>query len=112
MGESRHFGYCFELHTNAGLDITGARSRTSFEREVLLPRDTYFKVVNVHVKPEEYKTVSGYDNRRNPEELTHENFKSLAVVVQMVEVDKNGNEITHSDNHIPSDKPKSFVPAS
>ena len=103
-------GIVYELHTNAGLDITGACERTSFEREVLLPRDTYFKVVNLDIKPEEYKTVSGYDKLRKPGELQHKTFKNLAVVVQMVEVDKDGKEILHSKDHKPSVDPESFVP--
>lgn len=104
-------GLVFELKTNAGLDVTSAAGGNYYEREVLLPRDTRFKVVSVHLRPESYDTVSGYDRLkkpkkkdlpRSPEEIKQENYTSLAAVIQMVEVDKEGNEITHTENHIPS----------
>ena len=96
-------GIQFELKTNAGLDVTGlARSHFAREREVVLPRDTHFKVTGVYVKPTEYRTESGFDDWRHPDEQEAEDFKKLAVVVQMVEVDKDGNEITHTQPHKPS----------
>lgn len=103
-------GLVFELKTNAGLDVTSAAGGNYYEREVLLPRDTKFKVVGVHLRPESYDTVSGYDRLkrlkkkdlpRNPEEIKQQNYTSLAAVIQMVEVDNDGNEITHTDNHLP-----------
>lgn len=104
-------GLVFELKTNAGLDITSAAGGNYYEREVLLPRDTRFKVVGVHLRPESYDTVSGYDRLkrknkigqpRKPEEIKQENYTSLAAVIQMVEVDKDGNEILHTEQHKPS----------
>lgn len=87
-------GIVFELKTNAGLDIIGGvKTPYTHEREVALPRGTYFKVVNVHVRPEKYDTVSGYDIRRRPDDLVENTYTDLAVVVQMVEVDSEGNEI-------------------
>lgn len=103
-------GLVFELKTNAGLDVTSAAGGNYYEREVLLPRDTKFKVVGVHLRPESYDTVSGYDRQkrlnkkdlpRKPEEIKKNNYTSLAAVIQMVEVDKDGNEITHTENHVP-----------
>ncbi len=58
-------GIVFELKTNAGVDVTSiVKSSYTHEREVILPRDTHFKVTNVYVKPETYDTISGYDRRR------------------------------------------------
>lgn len=95
-------GIQFELKTNAGLDVTSAaRSHYAHEREVVLPRDTHFKVTNVYVKPEVYKTVGGFDDRSNTEALVKDNYQNIAVVVQMVEVDDKGNEITHTNDHLP-----------
>lgn len=95
-------GIQFELKTNAGLDVTGlAKKHFSREREVVLPRDTHFKVTGLYVKPAEYRTESGFDDWRHPDEQEAEDFKKLAVVVQMVEVDKDGNEITHTQPHKP-----------
>lgn len=95
-------GIVYELKTNAGLDVTGlAKAFRARERETILPRDTHFKVVNVITKPEEYRTVSGYDNRYKPEKMHAKNFQKLAVIVQMVEVDAEGNEITHTNPHKP-----------
>lgn len=104
-------GIVFELKTNAGLDVTGlGRKFRAWEREVLLPRDTHFKVVNVITAPAEYKTVSGYDNLRAPETKTEKTFQNLAVIVQMVEVDKNGNEITTTEPHKPSTSLENIIP--
>jgi hypothetical protein len=102
-------GIMFELKTNAGLDVTGAaRSHYAHEREVVLPRDTHFKVTNVYVKPEKYDTISGYD--RKPDRLEEKTYTQLAVVVQMVEVDKDGNEITHTQPHKPRKAIEDIVP--
>jgi hypothetical protein len=97
-------GIMFEMKTNAGLDVTSiAGKQHAYEREVILPRDTHFKVVGVYVKPAEYDTVSGYGEKRrsDPNEQTKVKYTELAVVVQMVEVDDKGNEITHTKPHIP-----------
>lgn len=102
-------GIMFELKTNAGLDVTGAaRSHYADEREVVLPRDTHFKVTNVYVKPEKYDTVSGYD--RKPDKLEQKTYTQLAVVVQMVEVDSQGNEITHTKPHKPTKSIEDIIP--
>lgn len=103
-------GIMFELKTNAGLDVTGAARNHSFEREVILPRETYFKVVGVDVRPEKYDTVSGYDHARTPDEFKEKTFKDLAVVVQMVEVDAQGNEITHTNPHKPTKAIEDIIP--
>lgn len=95
-------GIVFELKTNAGLDIIGGvKPPYTHEREVALPRGTYFKVVDVHVRPEKYDTVSGYDIRRRPDDLVEDTYTDLAVVVQMVEVDSEGNEILDIQPHTP-----------
>lgn len=95
-------GIVFEMKTNAGLDVTGVARNHSYEREVILPRDTRFRVENVSLRPESYDTVSGFDFIRNPDEKVEENFTNIAVVLQLVEVDKDGNDITHVDKHDPS----------
>lgn len=94
-------GIQIELKTNAGLDVTGIARHHSAEREVILPRGTRFRVENIILQPESYDTVSGYDFMNYPDELQEENFKGIAIVVQMVEVDDKGNEITHTEPHIP-----------
>lgn len=95
-------GIMFEMKTNAGLDVTGVSRNHSYEREVILPRDTHYRVESVSLRPESYDTVSGYDYLDDPTELEQENFDKLAIVVQMVEVDKDGNDITHTESHKPS----------
>jgi hypothetical protein len=100
-------GIVFEMKTNAGLDVTGGARSNSFEREVVLPRDTRFRVEAIHVKPESYDTVSGFDRIKRPTVRKENNFDNLAVVVQLVEVDKDGNDILHTDPHKPS--PVNFV---
>lgn len=95
-------GIMFEMKTNAGLDVTGVSRNHSYEREVILPRDTRFRVESITLKPESYDTVSGYDYLDDTEEQEQENFTSIAIVIQMVEVDKDGNEILHTDPHQPS----------
>jgi hypothetical protein len=95
-------GIVFEMKTNAGVDITGVKySRNAYEREVVLPRDMKFKVTNVYVRPESYNTESGYDNKWDKDTLLAEDYTKLAAVVQMVEVDDDGNEITHTRPHQP-----------
>lgn len=94
-------GIVLEMKTNAGLDVTGVARNHSYEREVILPRNTRFRVENVNIRPDSYDTVSGFDYEDDPTERAEENFKNLAVVVQLVEVDKDGKEITHTNNHEP-----------
>lgn len=93
-------GVVFEMKTNAGLDITGASSH-EYEREVVLPRDVHFRIENVHLQPQSYNTVSGFDDKHEPEERSGKNFDNLAIVVQMVEVDKDGNDVIHGNRHEP-----------
>lgn len=95
-------GIMFEMKTNAGLDVTGVSRNHSYEREVILPRDTRYRVESINLKPEGYDTVSGYDYLDDTDEQEQETFTSIAVVVQMVEVDKDGNDLLHSDPHKPS----------
>lgn len=97
-------GILFEMKTNAGLDVTGLARFNAYEREVVLPRDTHFKVVSIHAAPGSYDTVSGYDydTTRRRDTLIEENYKKIAIVVQMVEVDSEGNEIQGTEPHIPS----------
>jgi hypothetical protein len=95
-------GIVFEMKTNAGLDVTGVARNHSYEREVVLPRDTRFRVESVNLRPDSYDTVSGYDHVSDPEEREEENFTNLAVVVQLVEVDKDGNDLLHTESHKPS----------
>lgn len=97
-------GIMFEMKTNAGLDVTGLARFNAYEREVVLPRDTRFKVVGIHAAPESYDTVSGYDHdtNRRRDMLIEEDYKSIAIVVQMVEVDKEGNEIQGTEPHTPN----------
>jgi hypothetical protein len=93
-------GIMFELKTNAGLDVTSAaRTHNAYEREVVLPRDTHFKVVSVSARPTSYDTVSGFDHE--PTILEKKSYEKIAIVVQMVEVDKQGNEIAHVKPHVP-----------
>lgn len=95
-------GIMFEMKTNAGLDVTGIAGHNSYEREVILPRDTRYRVESISLKPEAYDTVSGYDHLDDTDEQEQGTFTSIAVVVQMVEVDKEGNEILHTNPHKPS----------
>lgn len=99
-------GVMFEMKTNAGFDITGVSSH-EYEREVVLPRDVNFRIDSIKLQPESYNTVSGFDDKYEPSERSGKNFDNLAIVIQMVEVDKNGNEITHTNNHEP--KPLNFA---
>jgi hypothetical protein len=94
-------GIMIEMKTNAGLDVTGIARHNAYEREVVLPRDTRFKVVAIHTAPESYSTVGGYDEPEFDEDIEEETYKKIAIVVQMAEVDKDGNEITHSNPHRP-----------
>ena len=94
-------GIVFEMKTNAGLDVTAVARHNSYEREVILPRETRFKVVNVEVKPEYYDTVGGYDYPNYPDDLNEDKYTGVAAVVQLVEIDKDGNEITHTEPHKP-----------
>lgn len=95
-------GIMFEMKTNAGLDVTGVTRSYSYEREVILPRDTRYRVESISLRPEKYDTVSGYDFIDDPNEREQDTFTSIAVVVQMVEVDKDGNDLIHTDPHKPS----------
>jgi hypothetical protein len=103
-------GIMFELKTNAGLDVTGAARHNAYEREVVLPRETYFKVVSVEVKPAKYDTVSGFDHLNDPNDREAETFTNLAAVVQMVEVDKNGKEIHSTRPHHPERQIRDIIP--
>ena len=103
-------GVVFELKTNAGLDVTSAARRRSYEREVVLPRETYFKVVHIEVTPKQYDTVSGFDHEYDPDKQSKKTFTRLAAVVQMVEVDKNGNAITSTAPHHPERKISDIIP--
>lgn len=94
-------GLVFEMKTNAGIDVTGIARHYSHEREVVLPRDMKFKVVGLELKPASYETVSGYDYLGDDTELHEGNYQKLAAVVQMVEVDDDGNEIMHTNDHSP-----------
>ena len=95
-------GVMFEMKTNAGLDVTGVSKSYSYEREVILPRDTRYRVESITLKPAAYDTVSGYDFIDDPDEREQDTFTSIAVIVQMVEVDKDGNDLIHTDPHKPS----------
>jgi hypothetical protein len=95
-------GIVFELKTNAGLDVTGI-SEFPFERETVLPRDTHFKVTAVHTQPASY-SVTHWDV---PDQAARRT--GLAAVVQMVEVDENGDEILHTRPHKPSTSVDSLV---
>lgn len=96
-------GIVFEMKTNAGLDVTAMARHHAYEREVVLPRDTRFRIESVNLRPESYDTVSGFDRIKRPEERRSKNFKNLAVVVQLVEVDENGHDILHTEPHQPSE---------
>lgn len=91
--EPEKIGIMWELKTNAGLDVTGAtNSNYSYERETVLPRETRFKITNVEIAPESYKT-------------TVEDRNNLAIVIQMEEIDENDKPITSTEDH----KPKTSV---
>jgi hypothetical protein len=112
-------GVVFEMSTNAGLDITGLGENNSYahEREVLLPRDVYFKVVNVQIAPPKYDTRAGIETMHElgAELQEHKPFwGDIAAVVQMVEVDKHGNQLTPEarvQKHIPERDSEQSVPA-
>lgn len=91
--EPEKIGIMWELKTNAGLDVTGATNNNfSYERETVLPRETRFKITNVEIAPESYKT-------------TEEDRNNLAIVIQMEEIDENNEPITSTEDH----KPKTSV---
>lgn len=96
-------GIVFEMKTNAGLDVTGVSRNHSYEREVILPRDTRFRVESVNIAPESYDTISGLDHLGDPEDRDEQDFNNIAVVVQLVEVDKDGNDLLHTETHKPSE---------
>lgn len=110
--EARIKGIVFEMKTNAGLDVTGAARHNAYEREVVLPRETYFKVVSVKVAPQEYDTVSGFDHDRGrkKELQSKETFYGVAAIVQMVEVDSEGRILNTAEPHKPKKPISTFIP--
>lgn len=91
--EPEKIGIMWELKTNSGLDVTGAAGASyQYERETVLPRETRFKITNVEIAPESYKTAQ--KDRNN-----------LAIVIQMEEIDENDQPITSTEDH----KPKTSV---
>lgn len=74
---------------------------TEYEREVVLPRDLSFRIEAVSLQPQSYNTVSGFDDKYEPEERCGKNFDNLAFVVQLVEVDKDGNDVINTNRHEP-----------
>lgn len=91
--EPEKIGIMWELKTNAGLDVTGAAGASyQYERETVLPRETRFKITNVEIAPQSYKTAQ--KDRNN-----------LAIVIQMEEIDENDQPITSTEDH----KPKTSV---
>jgi hypothetical protein len=91
-------GILYEMKTNAGLDITGVASH-DYEREVVLPRDTKFKVESIDLRPESYNTISGNDFLREPKNTLSQNFEQLSLVVKLVEIDENGEEYKSAKPH-------------
>lgn len=110
--EARIKGIVFELKTNAGVDVTGAARHHAYEREVVLPRETYFKVVSVDVAPQEYDTVSGFDHDRGrkKELQSKQTFYGVAAVVQLVEVDSEGRILNTTEPHKPTKPVTDFIP--
>lgn len=91
--EPEKIGIMWELKTNSGLDVTGATNDTfAYERETVLPRETRFKITNVEIAPQSYKT-------------TEKDRNNLAIVIQMEEIDENDKPMTSTEDH----KPKTSV---
>lgn len=105
-------GVVFEMSTNSGVDITGLVDGFAHEREVLLPRETFFRVVNVEVAPREYKTEAGIEVQHvlGAELQKKGTYHDLGAVVQLVEVDKHGRELTTHEPHVPFRSVESIVP--
>jgi hypothetical protein len=110
-----HSRVVYEMLTDAGADITGLSddgATFASEREVLLPREVHFKIVNVDIHPAVYDAEAGIEsNSGYPAPQTKHKFTDIAAVVQMVEVDKNGNVIKTKSSHQPSIPAKSLVRA-
>lgn len=70
-------GIVFEIESASGLDITGAARHNSYEREVVLPRGSSFRVKEVFTAPPVYRTETAGES---------ESFAGLAAVVQLVEI--------------------------
>ena len=103
-------GIVFELRTNAGLDITGAvRPNYEYERETVLPRDSHFKVIAVHVQPTIYSAPNS-DKYRDEALGERIEYTQLAAVIQMVEVDKDGNEILDTNPRKPVPSVQDIIP--
>jgi hypothetical protein len=110
-------GVVFELKTNAGVDITGLSNDKfpySTEREILLPRETRFKVVDVDIYPAEYRTEAGIEEPnpwKDNYNQTKENYRNLSAIVQLIEVDRDGKPIHNpKDRHVPSISVEGAVP--
>jgi len=70
-----HLGILWELKSSRGLDISGiAKKHYAREREVVLPRESSFRIVSVNVFPESYET-------------SENSYKTMAAVIQLEEVD-------------------------
>lgn len=91
--EPEKVGIMWELKTNSGLDVTGAtNSNYSYERETVLPRETRFRITNVELAPETYRTAV-------------EDRKNLAIVIQMEEIGENDKPMISAKEH----KPKTSI---
>ena len=80
-------GIVFEMKSGSGLNIT-SKSDFDTEVEVLLPRATRWKIVGAS-KGEDYRTHDLHTRYGNPENT----FQKM-VIIQLVEVDQNGNQLT------------------
>jgi hypothetical protein len=88
-------GIVFEMKTSSGLNAQSI-SDFSEEREILLPRQTRWKVVGVHKKAK-YVTFSEEDQTQVEHKVT---------VVQMVEIDESGSALTERVAPAPLDRSK------
>ncbi len=81
-------GVMFEIKTASGMNVT-ANSRFSFEREVLLPRNSRYMVVGIHYD----QTLKTIDTAT----------KYNTTIVQLIEINDDGSIV--SDGNMPEIKP-------
>lgn len=88
-------GVQYEIMTNAGVSVAHL-SGNDDEREVILPRGIRYKVVNSYWDEGDYQFESIYFGGQEMQKNRNMNL----MVVQLVEVDEQGNEVTGADDYV------------
>ncbi len=90
-------GVIFEIRTSAGVPIAHL-SQHSPEREILLPRGLKFRIANSYWNSTDKKDCYKYKNSRNS---NADSKNPNILIVQLVEIDDAGNEITdHTSDYV------------